>query len=252
MEQIRIHRRPLVFLLLTFSSLLSICSSVYADEQEESQEEGSKEVSEPDVEKPKKLRKKRISEENEQRSARHRTPSWKQRDGKNWSVLAGMGLLDVTYFGKGIQFGKFLDPDTIAEIEVFDYVYDHGEGSSQLTTETARVRFFVGNSFNLVAGAGLRQSKSDVYKWSDHDVQSHFRSNSIITEVSLGNRWQFSNFTLGVDWFGLMGPLAKFSSSTSHDADVSDSSRESRSTEFNDGNNRLRYSFVKLQLGAAF
>ena len=70
---------------------------------------------------------------------------------------------------------------------------------------TAGYRRFVGNSFNVMATIYYKRNTADFYK--EGNTLSHGTTNllyeDIGTGIRVGNEWQWENFTMGCDWFGL-------------------------------------------------
>ena len=92
---------------------------------------------------------------------------------------------------------------------------------SKINTDlaTLSLRSFVGNSFNLKAGFGIR--RIDTLVWSpdpqlgaslaaDEDLIIFQDSKGdAVFNFSIGNNWQFDIFQIGFDWVGITAPLSK-------------------------------------------
>lgn len=79
-------------------------------------------------------------------------------------------------------------------------------------------RYFIGNSFNMMAGLGVRTA---TIKYTMEEESLNLKLNgkieiqSITVPVFIGNRWTFqSGFTLGCDWIGAFIPLTGSAKST--------------------------------------
>lgn len=125
------------------------------------------------------------------------------------------------YFGFGYVVGYQLKPDLTLELwrensSPLRLFTPCGSSEFDLTFTGARGRFYFGNSFNV---SGYSYYKRE--KWtcgSRHDVTIDSNGNRIEDTVvssldrdyasvgigfSLGNRWQWENFYIGGEWFGL-------------------------------------------------
>lgn len=76
---------------------------------------------------------------------------------------------------------------------------------------------------------------------------------SAVLDLAIGNKWQWSNFTLGCDWIGVMVPIAQISKKD----DLTDDGSLSRSDQnHKDTANELakvtNLQFLRFYLGVAF
>lgn len=87
---------------------------------------------------------------------------------------------------------------------------------------------------------------------STYDTSAAFKVSSTAAALVIGNQWQWDNFTLGCDWFGVSAPLAtRFSDEKfSANADSIDRNRQERDKE-HFGKKTLQQG-LKLYLGASF
>jgi hypothetical protein len=121
-----------------------------------------------------------------------------------------------------------------------------------------RLKWFLGNSFYLQGGAGLRQMQatdSSVFFSSlvvADTYKSTFSSSYAIGEIGLGNRWQFSNFTIGCDWVGYAVPLAKLSSSESFTGPITESQKASDRDNFDKRSSEGNLMLLRFHLGVSF
>lgn len=118
-------------------------------------------------------------------------------------------------------------------------------------------RHFFGNSFYLSTGLEYQELSHEGTErsWfsSKHDILNYSRLSLKIWNASLaiGNQWQWQNFTIGVDWLGILAPIASQEAdfqNTSKDPEYADAHRE-RSQHL------TRYSeiyLLGLNIGASF
>jgi len=75
----------------------------------------------------------------------------------------------------------------------------------------AAARFFLGNSFHVTGGLGLRRVGFDmelVDRASTGSVTTHAEAQSIVISLDVGNVWAWDNgFFLGADWIGYSQPV---------------------------------------------
>jgi hypothetical protein len=108
----------------------------------------------------------------------------------------------------GFGVGLFLTPAlrlegnyTKGEIDFFD------ELSSKLYA--LRLKYFLGNSFYVNAGASYRELDLVINEWLFSDRRLARSMHHAGGEISFGNSWQFATFTIGCDWGGYFFPLKK-------------------------------------------
>ncbi len=134
------------------------------------------------------------------------------------TIVGEFGLLlgDLVNSGPGIHIGYFASPRTVVEVDYFStsgsYLYT-GK-FSEITLATIRTKYFIGNSFFVNGGLGKRtlfQKDLGLIQTSS-DRRREFQATSIVGEIAIGNRWQWSHFTLVCDWIGYVMPLAQLRS----------------------------------------
>ena len=127
----------------------------------------------------------------------------------------------------GVALGAFVSHNTVFELSYAKGAADLGikeaipgqlEFQSVLDTEVATLRFknFFGNSFYTNTGVGARKSTitanpslvADILPVGDGPLFSQSRADAVF-EFSIGNKWQASFVTFGIDWVGLMAPISK-------------------------------------------
>ena len=144
-----------------------------------------------------------------------------------WAQLTGVGpSLTGT---SGLMFGYYYSSNDILFVEA-----THGTLTSSLTSLDvngegynldsksigAHWKHFTGNSFYLNTGVDFR-SMEYKYVSTFSSTDSKFDGKSFVLSFSIGNQWQWDNFTLGCDWVGIVVPV---SSSISGDSITTGSS----------------------------
>lgn len=138
------------------------------------------------------------------------------RQDKQTIVLAEIAMVDIFHAGFGAEVGTYLTPDRLMELSVLQAKFEFLGFSSEYTFLTGEYHMFFGNSFYAFAGGGIRMieaSQSDFIFATDYE--STFKSTHLVGGGGIGNRWQWSNFTMGCDWVAYMQPIFKISSSSS-------------------------------------
>ena len=98
--------------------------------------------------------------------------------------------------------------------------YASTEGGSKVTGEAKLQgsagyvygRYFFGNSFNMMAGLGVRAATMEytlAESSADLNLNGKVDIQSLAAPVFIGNRWTFaSGMTIGCDWLGVFIPLS--------------------------------------------
>ena len=129
--------------------------------------------------------------------------------------------LNVFYeFGRSWQFGAMYlagSKDIKSQLPASDGI-DITKATISGMAAVGYARYFVGNSFNLLAGLGSRSATAayrvEDTKTSDY-LEGHLTIQSIVLTAAIGNHWTWANgFTLGCDWLAAMVPLSGGSQST--------------------------------------
>ena len=137
-----------------------------------------------------------------------------RKDLKYQTTLSIMGA-DYSGFRRNftLAVGYFLNDKNLINLR---YTFQNSSGAQDNSSttdypETTRAiavgdRYFFGNSFNTLASifwkdhSKFDRSNGRTYKFKDYGVG-----------VRLGNEWQWNNFTMGCDWFGINHSLVKVS-----------------------------------------
>lgn len=131
------------------------------------------------------------------------------RSGKVGSVSAeviGWTLTPV----HGIRGSYFLSPQMQVELGYATGEAGDSGGSSwnyKKSIYSSKVKYFFGDSFYIDGGLGIETWDLDYSVKTSTDSSSSIKklSGSVTNtgiEFHIGNQWQWSNFTLGCDWFG--------------------------------------------------
>lgn len=240
--------------ILAFAVVLSGFSEIATaqEKSEDSKEEATEQKAPPKKSRREKRRERDESHENDGNHGRIYSSDLRKEN--RFTILAEMGLLQYIHFGRGIQAGYFLTPDSVAELDVVTSEFQLLGQNSEINVGTLRYKSFVGNSLFLQGGLGIRETRRDDVSgiYSGKNNESHFSAKQIVAEFGLGNRWQFGHFTMGCDWVGLLQPIAKISSSESFDSEVSETAKDSRRSDFENMTSRGTVLLVRFHLGAAF
>ncbi len=116
----------------------------------------------------------------------------------------------------GATVGKYLDRNSLITIDFtkannlkFNGYYSDYE-LSELTIGFSYKKF-ASNSFYYKTGLDYRKMNyhytSRNISTSIIDRENKFQAESIVVSFSIGNQWQWENFTLGCDWVGYSMPL---------------------------------------------
>ena len=188
-------------------------------------------------------------------SAQVRGDSDAQRQDKQFSALVQIaGLSTAALATQQIQLGYYLSPTSLIQLEfgqgnngllVFSSAY------RSLRTDSIGIQFkqFVANSFYFKTGVDY-QVIDFSYSYFSSDYYT-FKGSTLGASFSIGNQWQFENFTLGCDWVGIFLPVA---SNTTKDV-VTANSTYSRTESDSEQKRYLKDSslqFVRFYLGASF
>ncbi|MBC7421331.1 MAG: hypothetical protein H7328_11435 [Bdellovibrio sp.] len=122
---------------------------------------------------------------------------------------------------KGLHLGYYVDPNTIFQMELTMGSNPLIWGSSGYTILSyvagAHLKLFTGNSFYLKLGLDYRRID---YRYEDPVLGSSYEKidfvgSSLGAAFTIGNQWQWSFYTFGVDWIGLSGPFVSQVNSSS-------------------------------------
>ena len=197
-----VSRACLGFLLFFFcSSILSL--PVYAGEQTLAKSNvGAKRY---------RTRVENFQELNETYSPSRSEDIWAVRGKHNkFTVLAETGatMAVFAYVGHGVNIGRFIDRDKMVELSYFNAKFSGQASRQSISLLSSRLRWFLGNSFNLGLGAGVRHLEFGRSTEIDQTgVIYRGTGSSALIGGTLGNRWQWGHTSFGCDWLGVDLPV---------------------------------------------
>ncbi len=138
--------------------------------------------------------------------------SVEKRSGKNMSVVGEIGLGIAPLPTAGMSAGYFIRQDILAELNYINGSATLLDSNLSWSVITARAKWFLGNSFYINTGAGVRDISFDS-SYSMLGLASESKSirastSAIGLDVGLGNQWQWDTFTMGCDWIGYFQPVS--------------------------------------------
>ena len=156
------------------------------------------------------------------------------REHLRFSVLADIGgtWTPVTAPGIGFVLGLYLTSNNIVEGNYARSAATEYFGKDQLQIlmnfSALRLKHFVGNSFFVEGGAGTKIFQIKQFNYlgvgSADDVRRSKYEETLTsygTVFALGNRWQFSHFSLTGTWLELYFPMSVTSNSRDIDSGIS-------------------------------
>ena len=112
------------------------------------------------------------------------------------------------YVGHGVNIGRFIDRDKMVELSYFNAKFSGQASRQSISLLSSRLRWFVGNSFNLGLGAGVRHLEFGRSTEIDQTgVIYRGTGSSALIGGTLGNRWQWGHTSFGCDWLGVDLPV---------------------------------------------
>jgi hypothetical protein len=217
-------------------------------------------------------RKPKPDDDDDQDSARGRSAA--ERQGKTYeAVFELFGAATPLNGGSGLTGGKYLDSDTLVELNIAaasasktdsssfspspdDFITDdtRTEGTSRLIS--VRYKQFVNNSFYWYAGGADRMTHATLYDDSDLSGDNltpiaTYDTHDIGVTGAIGNQWQWENFTLGCDWIGFYAPLVKLKNDVSNGSGLTSSNASTRDS-FQKALTTTTVQALRFYLGASF
>lgn len=190
---------------------------------------------------------------------------------KDFAILASpVGLGPSSNVESGLIAGVFLSPQTILQLESGDgntesnggfVVFGNRTIKNHTSSASLMVKHFVGNSFYVKAGVDNRKiNYSEAYKstWSlfgsTYEDSFAFNADSWTGSLVIGNQWQWDNFTLGCDWFGIAAPFASKVNSESYATNSTDTTtvKNDLADQQRKSLKDVAYQGIKFYIGASF
>lgn len=119
----------------------------------------------------------------------------------DWQIL-GLGPNPV--FTRGLYLGKFLSRNSLIYLDILGQHYETYFSDTEIDVSSVGLHYkkFHSNSFYYVLGGDFRTVKYEVNDNFPYYSEGGFKSQSLVFSMSIGNQWQWENFTLGCDWVG--------------------------------------------------
>lgn len=186
------------------------------------------------------------------------------RVGKRSEVAGEIGTSLAPATTLGVRYGYFLSPASLLEASITAGNHDDNdefdETADKFKVATASVRFkqFWTNSFYTDLGGGLRSMERilhfDRYTFSGVDTATEYRGKtvSLVGDVAIGNAWQFDNFIIGADWFGVMVPVIKVQETETFSDERIKQASETKIKEFRKDRQAVSGQALRFYCGASF
>lgn len=151
------------------------------------------------AEAPDKREKEKVIEVSDQTSSGNR---------KNLKYQIAAGIIGTEYIKYPITLsvGYYIHSDGILSLRYSALNHSDKWGAYKMKAVTLGYRRFFGNSFNVMPSIYYKRNTADFYTEGSYPYV--LGSNNLIYEdigtgFRVGNEWQWQNFTMGCDWFGL-------------------------------------------------
>lgn len=169
-----------------------------------------------------------------------------------------LGINSLGLLGTGAQVGYFIDRNSLVMLDVTSSSLNTSYWNEYLYTgytAGAHYKHFYGNSFYFRAGIDQRNIEMKVksrYILTDDYINRNFEVESTAASIVIGNQWQWSNFTLGCDWYGLSVPLRSSVKSEYLSANADDYDRKRIKEDEDQFSKNSRTQGLRFYLGASF
>jgi hypothetical protein len=162
-----------------------------------------------------------VSDRNASSPSTTRTSSAQNRRKLAATVVGEIGLIEFPQFGYGVRAAFILSPRFQMEMGIAHSEFEFLGFRNTSDLAWSRAKWFAGNSFYVTGGLGVRMFEAITPRY-DFKVDTGFETStaasyertSLMGDLAIGNQWQFSSFTIGCDWAGIMSPLATLSESS--------------------------------------
>ncbi len=168
--------------------------------------------------------------------------------------VAGVGPSEsYDNLGSSLFGGLYIDPNSLV---LLDYTKGYGPTlclwcSESIKTNSVGLSYkhFTANTFYFRAGADYRTVDYSYLSSSNSSNQYKFKGESVTASFSIGNQWQWENFTLGCDWVGYSLPVySRIYTESSTGSPTLSSISDDQDRYVKNGT----FSFVRFYLGATF
>lgn len=128
------------------------------------------------------------------------------RKNLKYQIVAGILGTEYIKYPITISAGYYIQPYGVLTLRYSQLNHSDKWGAYKMNAVTIGYRRFYGNSFNIMPTIYYKRNTADFYTEGSHPYV--VGSNNLIYEdigmgFRLGNEWQWQNFTMGCDWFGL-------------------------------------------------
>lgn len=121
-------------------------------------------------------------------------------------------------FTQGLIASYYLNSDSLIQLEYTTSNYDTNYIDTTHSSFNAfgiHYKKFISNSFYFNTGVDQRYIKYKIDKSSYYYEKNYnLEGNTFTADFIIGNQWQWSNFTLGCDWVGVVAPIKSSYSGT--------------------------------------
>ncbi len=152
------------------------------------------------------------AEEKESASTAGMGSSEGNRVGKIASIVAEGGFSVAPFPMTGAAAGWYASKDLLAELAYTQGGLALGIVNIKISLVELRAKYFIGNSFYVNGGIGQRSIKFDASLDSKivgaPSISADAEAKTTGLSFGLGNRWQWSYFSMGCDWLGYFAALS--------------------------------------------
>lgn len=182
--------------------------------------------------------------------------SEQNRVGKTFGVAAEIGLGIAPFPTAGFLANYYIKRNHVVELAYVSGSLSVFAIDLSWSLISARYKYFIGNSFYVNSGLGYRQfvfkDKFETLFGAADNIDAELKSTSLGVEFTIGNQWQWDNFTLGTDWIGIFVPV----SSNSDDKYLVNGQEPEEAKDLNDSSESLgktpNYELLRFYLGVTF
>jgi hypothetical protein len=140
------------------------------------------------------------------------------REGKQFALLVQpFGLGPNLVMTHGVTAGFYTNSKASIEAEmttgaqIFDGIF-FGQFDIKTSSLAVRYKYFAWNTLYFKGGINQRHisfsEKMNNFLFTGQTVTQKFEGDVTALEISIGNQWQWSHFTVGIDWFGYSLPVS--------------------------------------------
>lgn len=184
------------------------------------------------------------------------TSSSEWRRQKQVDVMGEGGASVVPLPSLGLTVGLHIRPDVIAEANYAKGLASLYVIKAYSEVVTLRAKTFWGNSFYTNTGIARRTvgiALSPQAFIATDVLDMRLETTELVADLGIGNMWEWRRFVLGVDWLGVMWPIARLGGEYDLPGGVLTSDAERKKSEIFDRIAGGRsYELMRLYLGISF